>query len=189
MWKNITRLICMVCAITLTFSCSHSEKSKYLSMCSRAINISTEHMLKINPNRRIYQDWCDDEKSYHFIIYFDSLRCATCEINKLNEWHKLLLDIYSDYYDIKCIIIFSPQKQKIQSVVQSIYNSSFGHTIYIDTLGIFARSNPNIPADIRFHTFLLDEKENVIFIGNPCSNKKLQDTFFQVIRSHKKKKV
>lgn len=47
MWKNITRLICMVCAITLTFSCFHSEKSKYLSMCSRTINISTEHMLKI----------------------------------------------------------------------------------------------------------------------------------------------
>ena len=53
-----------------------------------------------------------------------------------------------------------------------ISNTMFDYPILLDTLGEFEKLNPHLPKNGTFHTFLLDENNNVILVGNPLRNKK-----------------
>ena len=51
----------------------------------------------------------------------------------------------------------------------------------MDTLGIFERSNPHLPHTHMFHTFIQDENNNVLFVGNPLDNEKIEEMFWQIV--------
>ena len=53
-----------------------------------------------------------------------------------------------------------------------IRRDKLNYPIYVDTLGIFSLGNPHLLQDPRFHTFLLDENNNVILVGNPLQDRK-----------------
>ena len=53
--------------------------------------------------------------------------------------------------------------------------------ICIDVDGYFRQQNQCIPIDKRFNTFLLDEDNIPIFIGNPLASIKLKELFRRVI--------
>ena len=39
----------------------------------------------------------------------------------------------------------------------------------------------NSVAELRFHTFLLDENNNVLLVGNPLDNEKIEEMFWQIV--------
>lgn len=41
--------------------------------------------------------------------------------------------------------------------------------------------NPNIPSESMFHTFLLDENNKVILIGNPMVNKQIEEMLVLIV--------
>lgn len=51
----------------------------------------------------------------------------------------------------------------------------------IDENGLFPAANPHIPADSRFHTFLLDKNGKVILIGDPVNNPPLWELYKSTI--------
>jgi hypothetical protein len=53
----------------------------------------------------------------------------------------------------------------------------FHRTVFYDLDGSFERLNPHLPPDEQLHTFLLNEKNKVILVGNPSYNKKLKDLY------------
>ena len=54
--------------------------------------------------------------------------------------------------------------------------------MHIDSSDIFIKKNPHIPLKGVYHTFLLDENNNVILIGNPINNKKINRLFQKLIK-------
>ena len=62
-----------------------------------------------------------------------------------------------------------------------IKNSRFNYPIILDTLGHFAKLNPHLPKNKALHTFLLDENNNVILVGNPLHNKKIKEMFYRIV--------
>lgn len=46
------------------------------------------------------------------------------------------------------------------------------YPIYMDTTGVFRRTNPQLPSNPMLHTFLLDENNEVLAVGNPLENEK-----------------
>jgi len=38
-----------------------------------------------------------------------------------------------------------------------------------------------LPKDNLLHTFLLDENNNVILVGNPVRNKKIKEMFYKIV--------
>ena len=61
-------------------------------------------------------------------------------------------------------------------------------TIFVDTANVFTESNPNIPSESMYHTFLLDENNNVILVGNPIVNEKIADMLPSIVEEKLGKK-
>ena len=68
-----------------------------------------------------------------------------------------------------------------------IKNSRFNYPIILDTLGQFAKLNPHLPKNKALHTFLLDENNNVILVGNPLHNKKIKEMFYRIVEDRLEK--
>lgn len=70
-------------------------------------------------------------------------------------------------------------KREVRSTELLIANTNFDYPILIDTLGEFERLNPHLPKNQALHTFLLDENNRVILVGNPLRNKKIKEMFYK----------
>jgi hypothetical protein len=57
----------------------------------------------------------------------------------------------------------------------------FHRTVFYDPDGSFERLNPHLPANEQFHTFLLNEDNKVILVGNPVHNEKLKNLYLAVL--------
>jgi len=60
-------------------------------------------------------------------------------------------------------------------------NNAFDYPVLIDTLGEFEKLNVHLPKDRAFHTFLLDENNNVILVGDPLYNKMIRKMFYKIV--------
>lgn len=72
-------------------------------------------------------------------------------------------------------------KREVRSTELLIANTNFDYPILIDTLGEFERLNPHLPKNQALHTFLLDENNRVILVGNPLRNKKIKEMFYKIV--------
>ena len=54
-------------------------------------------------------------------------------------------------------------------------------TLFIDSVNVFMEANPNIPSESMFHTFLLDDNNKVILVGNPIFNKQIDDMMLSIV--------
>ncbi len=57
----------------------------------------------------------------------------------------------------------------------------FDYPVFLDTAGVFERSNPGLPANPVFHTFLLDRENRVVLVGSPIGNAKMWDLYKSTI--------
>lgn len=114
------------------------------------------------------------------IIYNDSLGCTSCGINKLYLWDDLIQ--YASQFNkrLKFYFIFAPSSKDISDLKISLRNSFFKYPILLDTLGEFGKLNPNLPKSKTLHTFLLNENNDVILIGNPLYNKEIEKLFYKI---------
>lgn len=118
---------------------------------------------------------------YKFIVYSDSSDCSSCSLRKLYQWDELS-ELSKRYGDgVQFIFIFSPSKKNQGLFELAIRNVLSSSLIYMDTINIFSRLNPHIPGERRFHTFLLDEDNNVLLVGNPLENEKIKELFWQIV--------
>jgi hypothetical protein len=53
----------------------------------------------------------------------------------------------------------------------------FHRTVFYDLDGSFERLNPHLPANEQFHTFLLNEDNKTVLVGNPVHNEKLKNLY------------
>ena len=115
------------------------------------------------------------------VVYADSLECTVCAINHINSWKPLIN--YAKRFDdrLRFCFIFSPQKKDLFDTKLLIVRQMFDYPILLDTLREFEKLNPHLPKNRAFHTFLLDENNNVILVGNPLHNKKIEEMFYKIV--------
>lgn len=51
-----------------------------------------------------------------------------------------------------------------------------------DTTGVFHRTTPQLPSNPMLHTFLLDENNEVLVVGNPLDNEKIDRMFWRTVK-------
>ena len=122
------------------------------------------------------------QKEIKCIVYSDSVSCTPCAINKMYLWNSFL--DYSKSYNgqLNFYFILCPARKDFQEMkLALIKNSRFNYPIILDTLGQFAKLNPHLPKNKALHTFLLDENNNVILVGNPLHNKKIKEMFYRIV--------
>lgn len=136
-----------------------------------------EDLIIHNPN----SIFCNGENKLKYIIYSDSLNCSSCMINNLVLWNPIINYCKNYEGNIVFYFVFSPAKKDLRSLNMLIKNSEFKYPIIVDGKKNFAKLNSHLPKHNLLHTFLLDENNNVILVGNPVYNKKIKDMFYRIV--------
>jgi hypothetical protein len=117
------------------------------------------------------------DKFARFIVYVDSLECSSCRVGRMDEYNEII--DYQDSVGVQYmpIFIFSPPERIVEDLLYQIRISYFDYPILLDENGLFPAANPHIPADSRFHTFLIDKNGRVVLVGDPVNNPQLWELY------------
>ena len=116
------------------------------------------------------------------VVFYDSVGCSSCRVSHMYEWQDVIT--YSEHMGarFKTIFIFAPKESAYNELRISLRGSQMDYPMFIDRAGEFLKRNPAIPADSRFHTFLLDKNNKVVMVGNPANNDQLWNLYKDQIR-------
>lgn len=117
------------------------------------------------------------------VVYFDSLGCSSCRVTHMPEWNEVVDYARQSEGRFGVLFVFSPKQGRRfrHEVRTSLRSSHFDYPVFLDTAGAFPRSNPSIPSDKRFHTFLLDGENRVVMAGSPENNERLWQLYKEEI--------
>ena len=70
-----------------------------------------------------------------------------------------------------------PGERGYRSLISELQFSEPPYPVYVDKENLFQTSNPSIPDDSRYHTFLLDRNNRVVLVGNPLASNAMRSLF------------
>ena len=155
----------MICL--LFFGCKSEKeqvKDKIEQMKSCPIDLCLDKMeCRRNPVKKL-------DRKYTMVVYVDSSECSPCALSKLRFWNPLIAEAKKKRVDINYIFILDPKRDEMEDVNIELDITDLPSSIYVDTAHVFSNRNDLIPKDQRYHSFLLDKRLNVIFVGSPIEN-------------------
>lgn len=125
------------------------------------------------------------------VHYIDSAQCSSCYLTKIPVLEPLLdLEKESNGQFCNIFVVYPGDNTRNWKMLTSDYKHKLTPaTLFIDSLHVFTDKNPNLPKEIMYHTFLLDEKNNVFFVGSPfdvnISNKTIAIIKHKLFNSNK----
>lgn len=167
----------------LVISCS-TRRQQYVqeikNLQSKPILLPTKGLV-IQQGKKVKEGPLNEYERLNLVIYADSLECTTCALNHIDSWQSVIE--YAKHYNnqLNLSFIFSSMKNKQYAIELFLTHKMFDCPILLDTLGEFEKLNPHLPKNRALHTFLLDENNNVILVGNPLRNKKIEEMFYQIV--------
>ena len=66
-------------------------------------------------------------------------------------------------------------------IQKAVDESALNYPVFIDSCGYFMRNNMFIPQESVYHTFLVDDQLHPILVGNPLSNRHINELFYHII--------
>lgn len=170
--------------ISVFFLVSCRQKNEHIkltmeSMMSCRVNLCLDelHDQTLIPHK----DKDLERANLKIIQYVDSFECAPCILDYLHIWNSLINDRRLEKPKVQFAFIIAPSKEKLEDAYLSVQSSGVKAMIYIDSLSVFSRKNPEIPREKMYHTFVLDRNNNVVLIGNPILNKGVKELLFRLI--------
>lgn len=164
-----------------------------LSSCKESPSIKISELVKEWSNKKIIypdhicftvfgkdtisQDSIPNSK-YSIITYVDSLGCMSCKL-QLRKWKAFILEIDS-LTKFSVPVYFFLHPRNLDEMFLALKREQFNYPVCIDiddSLNILNR----FPKEMQFQTFLLDEKNRVIAIGNPIHNPKIKNIYYEIV--------
>lgn len=117
------------------------------------------------------------------VHYIDSTQCSSCYLVKKQVLEPLLnLEKESNNKFCNIFIVHPGDNSRNWKMLANNYkHKSTPTTLFIDSVNVFMEVNPNIPSESMFHTFLLDDNNKVILVGNPIFNKQIEDMMLSIV--------
>ena len=133
---------------------------------------SSDSVLEVSP-------W--NKAKLKMVHYVDSATCSSCYLQKIVV-NRFLFEMETlsnnEFYNI---FIINPDS-KAKKMLESKYSENLiPQTIFVDSANVFMEVNPNIPSESMYHTFMLDENNKVILVGNPMLNKQIEDMMLSIV--------
>lgn len=82
---------------------------------------------------------------------------------------------------VRFVFVFEPNRTLLEDVYLAIESSGLKNPIYVDTTCVFKKENECVPDDIKYHSFLLDDKCKILVVGNPLLNKEIEKLIDKII--------
>ena len=117
---------------------------------------------------------------YRMVVYVDSSACSPCTLDKMFVWNESIKKARRQGSMLKHVFIVAPKPEQIEDAYLSIESNGLDSPVYVDTAYAFRKANPHLPEERMYHSFLLDEKDSVVIVGNPIENPKI-DSLINVI--------
>ena len=165
--------------LLIFLSCQNSQKEQVRTILQewegRTIQYPEKMIFTIRGNDTV--DFSLAGK-YKILSYVDSTGCTSCKLG-LKEWSEYISQIDTlAPGKVKFLFFFFPKNGL--EIYQTLRVHRFAYPICIDDNDILNRLN-KFPSDERFQTFLLDENNRVLAIGNPIHNPKVKELYSDVI--------
>ena len=84
----------------------------------------------------------------------------------------------NEFYNV---FIITPDRKSKETLRSKYREKLIPQTIFVDTANVFMKANANIPSESMFHTFLLDENNKVVLVGNPMLNNKIEYMMISIL--------
>lgn len=168
------RLFIILLLISTVVSCdsaTQSNRDAVSETVGRQIFIPDNLIVRVK-NDTIDCDFSD--ASFKLLVYVDSSDCTSCKM-KLGKW----IDIVNEYKNITdgdlnfLMIVNSHNDEEISYFLE---RDNFLLPVAVDTHGSF-RSLNKIRKENEYQTFLLDESDKVLALGNPTINPKIRSLY------------
>ena len=171
------RYILGVVIMLLVCSCKESPKRHYASLLKEWINREV-----VFPDNLVFTVQGRDtvpfplDGHYKILTYIDSIGCTSCKL-QLDDWKKFMSN--KDVVDVRFLFVFSPAKRN--DILKSLKEHTFIHPVCIDETNKLDGLN-HFPTEFKGQTFLLDENNKVLAVGNPIHNLKVKELYLKIIR-------
>ncbi len=174
----------------LLCSCADTKKKELLSLVEQWKN--KEIVFPANPVFTVQGSDTVDYligDSYKILCYVDSSGCTSCRL-QLPRWKELIAtldslvasDTLGPVPPVQFLFFFVP-KRKVD-IYYSLRTSNFSYPVCIDQKDSLNRLN-HFSSDERFQTFLLNEENRVVAMGNPVHNPKIKELYLGIITGKK----
>lgn len=126
----------------------------------------------------------DEETEYKLIIYSDTSECSFCNVKNTFYWEALLDSVNSGFTEpqMNITFIYSPPKLEQERFIYNVQALKLPWKVYVDTCLAFQHSNPQIPQNGELHAFLINKKHEVLAVGNPLNNERIEKLLIKMIR-------
>ena len=108
------------------------------------------------------------------LVCSDSLHCGPCQL-KLQSWDSIVCK-----YNSSIDFIFTIHPRNRAEILAYSKTINFNYPIFLDEYDDMGIVN-NLPDDINYRCFLLNEDNQVLLIGNPMYNKRLMKLYIQAL--------
>jgi len=107
------------------------------------------------------------------VVWYDSTGCSPCRIQQMYKWYEIIDYAKESEQKFRVIFIFTPRQG--EDIAKSLI--SFNYPVYIDKKTDFIINNHRLPQKETFKTFLLDQNNKIVMVGNPIGNEKLWELY------------
>lgn len=180
------RIFIAIIFLIIICSCSSNDETNRLmkKMYGSYVNISLDSMKCWCPRNDNYT-CMDCDSKLTLVSYFDTSDCSLCYLQHLELWNDFV-KMEKDYRGIiRFLFIIESRNGEGDLLYEQLGLTNLKHCIYIDVNKTFYRNNLQIPPNRLFHTFLLDQNNRVVLVGDPLRNENIEQLFLQIIESNK----
>lgn len=78
--------------------------------------------------------------------------------------------------------VFNVPGRRLKEIKATLATYAQGLPVYIDTTGVFERTNPCLPHLSQMRTFLLNRKDTVVLVGNPLHNSNIGKIMWNLLK-------
>lgn len=181
--RKVDYILLYVISCCLLCACNSQKKElqeKVEKMQSTTINIPYDRMVRwTSDSIKAISPW--NKAKLKLVHYVDSAACSTCYLHKVASYELLFQMEKLSNNEFYNIFIVNPDKKARKIIELDFIDKKTPQTIFVDSTDVFKEANPNIPSESMYHTFLLDENNKVILVGNPMSNQQVKDMMLSVV--------
>lgn len=177
--RNLLFLVLYLC---LTVSCHDSKKDKL----SGLIEVWTGKEIKF-PSSSVFTVQGKDTVAFDFthsrykvVMYVDSIGCLSCKL-QFSKWKVLMQKVDSlkkQDFDISYVFYFNSKDYKELQYIMS--REDFNYPVCFDQQDEFNKLN-HLPSETDLQTFLLNQDNRVIAIGNPINSPDMNELYLNVL--------
>lgn len=170
-----------LCVCLLVSSCEESEKERLSRLVieweGKEILFPTHSTFTIQGKDTV--DFQFQDAEYKVVTYVDSIGCTSCKL-QLHRWKEFLSEVDSlTNGNVSFLFYFHPKDMKELRYLTR--RDAFTHPVCFDEKDEFNQLN-HFPSEMMFQTFLLDERNRVVALGNPVLNPNVKELYLNLIR-------